>query len=617
MEIIKKQISIDDCRSHKPGLLPFIHSISGTFVTGTSIENNNYGHFVCDLSGSTGVIRYLDIIGRYNEIKTILRTAVYCYSTINKNGDLILRKCNIADMPDMNCEDMCFNKMKPYDYIPCDYNNFIVLDDNTYLNNGSQIIEVGEFYVLLNGYKTYEKHEEWAKTNRLSDFSKSNYFTFIQYVDNKMLNDNNVDNYKLVAPCVELPILLENEYIVDSLYYPYEYSISGDTMEEFKLFDYSGTCVVGENIIGVDFCENKSEEDLKQIEYGIKLLSGITVESKLGLLTHPLAITLAEGYTGIISGWTTVVNNQIVDGGQLFKCIYHEVDSADTPSLINKENTYQVIIKDIIDISENEKKYSWFECIPIGITSDFMCCDGENIIDYTENNKKYKNITLLSQLKYIDINVESDGVCYFLVRYNNGKINPTTTIDSCTEIITLDFPFKVGEKVNIETFNDGTIAYDEVISATLSDSGTFLTIDYVLKATSGESDTGIFYTEKLAYENNAFAEGVWIDGVNEADIYYKKIDYNTNSQSIYNVEYGLYTDVRLANIIKFETHNFDYYEYPLITRDSCEKLLFEPKIKADVIYNRGNAAGWEKHFKLMECNTMRDLENYGNNIFNL
>ena len=61
MEIIKKQISIDACRSHKPGLLPFVHSINGEIINDTSNENHNYGHFVCDLSGATGVFKYLDI----------------------------------------------------------------------------------------------------------------------------------------------------------------------------------------------------------------------------------------------------------------------------------------------------------------------------------------------------------------------------------------------------------------------------------------------------------------------------------------------------------------------------------------------------------------------------
>ena len=35
------------------------------------------------------------------------------------------------------------------------------------------------------------------------------------------------------------------------------------------------------------------------------------------------------------------------------------------------------------------------------------------------------------------------------------------------------------------------------------------------------------------------------------------------------------------------------------------------------IHTEENAAAWEKHFKLSECNTLEDLENYGNNFFNI
>jgi hypothetical protein len=55
----------------------------------------------------------------------------------------------------------------------------------------------------------------------------------------------------------------------------------------------------------------------------------------------------------------------------------------------------------------------------------------------------------------------------------------------------------------------------------------------------------------------------------------------------------------------------------LYTKDGYEGLQEEPKYNINLMYNRGNAAAWENHFKLSECNTMEDLENYGNNFFNL
>ena len=80
-------------------------------------------------------------------------------------------------------------------------------------------------------------------------------------------------------------------------------------------------------------------------------------------------------------------------------------------------------------------------------------------------------------------------------------------------------------------------------------------------------------------------------------------------------------DVRMANIIKMIRgevwKNGLYVDIPLFTKEISDSLTTIPKIDVDITFNRGNAAGWEKYFKLSECNTMKDLENYGNNFFNL
>ena len=55
----------------------------------------------------------------------------------------------------------------------------------------------------------------------------------------------------------------------------------------------------------------------------------------------------------------------------------------------------------------------------------------------------------------------------------------------------------------------------------------------------------------------------------------------------------------------------------LYTDDSFDNLIEYPNIGVDITFNRGNAAAWESHFKLSECNTFEDLQNYGNNYFNL
>ena len=77
----------------------------------------------------------------------------------------------------------------------------------------------------------------------------------------------------------------------------------------------------------------------------------------------------------------------------------------------------------------------------------------------------------------------------------------------------------------------------------------------------------------------------------------------------------------MANIIKMTIGDIWKEDLviggPLFTKEISDSLTTMPKIDVDITFNRGNAAGWEKYFKLSECNTMKDLENYGNNFFNL
>ena len=77
-------------------------------------------------------------------------------------------------------------------------------------------------------------------------------------------------------------------------------------------------------------------------------------------------------------------------------------------------------------------------------------------------------------------------------------------------------------------------------------------------------------------------------------------------------------DIHMAKLLAYEyqttsgvTEN-EYFFDPALNG-----LMEAPKVDIDVSIDRGSGAAWEKHFKLMECNTLEDLENYGNNYFNI
>jgi hypothetical protein len=72
-------------------------------------------------------------------------------------------------------------------------------------------------------------------------------------------------------------------------------------------------------------------------------------------------------------------------------------------------------------------------------------------------------------------------------------------------------------------------------------------------------------------------------------------------------------------LLSGETTNVEYQDgkLPLMFfNPAMDGLIDPPEVSVDFSLDRGSAAAWERHFKLMECNTMEDLENYGNNYFN-
>ena len=94
MDRIEKIINIDNSRSHRNGLLPFVqYGGDGKIKEVTAIDTNgNYGQYVCDFcvySGDTNVeiarLKYLDVLRNYYTIQEYLRDAVY----VKKSSTLI------------------------------------------------------------------------------------------------------------------------------------------------------------------------------------------------------------------------------------------------------------------------------------------------------------------------------------------------------------------------------------------------------------------------------------------------------------------------------------------------------------------------------------------------
>ena len=52
--------------------------------------------------------------------------------------------------------------------------------------------------------------------------------------------------------------------------------------------------------------------------------------------------------------------------------------------------------------------------------------------------------------------------------------------------------------------------------------------------------------------------------------------------------------------------------YPVFVNDSIFGMVNPPEINIDVDIDRGSTNVLERHFKICECNSFENLENYGN-----
>lgn len=589
MDIIRKQISLDSCRSHKKGLLPFVDD-NGIVIDVTEKDNFNYGGFVFDLEYEKCnnnnecekiSIKYLDIISCYNYIIDKLRSGIYGYGS-DVNNEFIVELCNdsynCVNEKEYKCEDKNL-----LDFIPLDINDFIQITDNSYKN----IKKLDEgYYVLIEDYKNvidraiYISQKIFNKTYKDGLTAYKDFINFVFYLTQKdnydnhklVINKNNDQkiilsynsySFYLVKPYVEIPILLEEESIFNNINYTYENTYGGKNGPIFVNGENYNGITNGDIIYDLTDSEFNFYIEENSVKSGLKkefINVNIEVESKLSSLYHYSAIEIDEDIFGIPS----------CSSSTIYKCHFNDGIWDGTYSSVETS------------------------------TSGFICKNGEKL---TAGEKEYHNIPFLNCLYDNRNGYYDNGDYYFSVSYGlNDSSNP------------IKIPFEKDKNLNI---NDDICDYiKDIISG---DSGDSIEIEYVIGGDIKHSDDkGIVYKEKLGYKLNSKITNV--DGY-EIELYYVDINYDSNIQSIYNKDLDTYCDVRMATITAMTIcdvwQNGIAVNLPLFTKENSESLYSNPKMNINMTFNRGNAAGWEKHFKLSECNTMKDLENYGNNFFNI
>lgn len=527
----------------------------------------------------------------------------------------------------------------------------------------------GNSGVTASAYENSSKETEWL-IKQWEERGGGDFYNFlknVKYTDkwqtNKKVEGENNRTFKYSPPLLNLEAIINAEIENEYLFTPYEYSVVNN-LKENAVCEYSATSISN---LKPQFITYDSAHTVK-------------VESQLQTLTDPMAIQVnrdifgsfeyfdESGITGQMfectycsgrsetphivcyhSGKTVVY--QFNESGE--KIGQYEVLSGKTyvdeksekcpkPFKSNAYICYATKVKEEFvevsntDIKENKNEsgetyncywsasttstYEWWECESAS-TEGLICADGE---DVKSKEKKYRNVTILSCIDSLVGKKNIGDKYYVLARFNNGNEGPET-ICSRGKIHSLKIPYIEGKELNIVSYEDGTETYDKVISITPKEDQGVVEIEYVKGATSGatsglEDSTGVHYKDTINYTSNNFGI-VPIDGVYPAELYYDALDIEKSKETVFSNEYVLNRKALRSEIVGMEVGTQWTGEGAvsalLFTKDGAEGLQEEPKYNINMLYNRGNAAAWENHFKLSECNTMEDLENYGNNFFNL
>ena len=228
--------------------------------------------------------------------------------------------------------------------------------------------------------------------------------------------------------------------------------------------------------------------------------------------------------------------------------------------------------------------------------------DGESTAVEISGSSEYKSIL------FKDLAEESGD---YLVVYPNHMEIPFVTDVPFNSYSVSDNEY-VGDYITTIEKNGNIISFDYVLGGkyTLKNDGTI--------ASSG--NTGLHFYEEYPILNGVNES--FIFGGKEVEITYDKIDFDNTAVDIYNEYYNLSRSGHVSTLWAFNANDVWTSDNEAINKKliKMEYLLGveETNIKElDVTIDRGNAAAFENHFKLSECNTFEDLANYGNNFFNL
>ena len=279
------------------------------------------------------------------------------------------------------------------------------------------------------------------------------------------------------------------------------------------------------------------------------------------------------------------------------KCL--EVDSPDSDiDSTGMNNRDWILIRTKTTNDIGEESYAYYRCV-LYYRWEYYEIDGD-ALKYTENTQDAYN----SSTHYLKLTVK-EVVPEIYYSPKSGDFVNVLASYQCY----IDIPYSAGTVYN--EYTDGAKKYGDYIIS--MDNGHFV---YTI---GGEVDNpySCGYVIEEDYELVDSSVTLTLDGVSieVPQTVMMPIDtIDAYSESLGMMRYG----VPRGRLVGITTNLAPKNDTPLLfKRDGDSVLLPGSKISVDITVERGASAAFESFYKLSECNTMEDVENYGNDYFNL
>lgn len=491
------------------------------------------------------------------------------------------------------------------------------------------------------------------------------YFTKIerkQVEDEEDMDPSKRSNFDLtyVIPYIAVPITLEDIHEYGGLYETYEYTYDGENDEfAYVCSSFSGynsastilTWLEGSALTDV-YAESRLsaviEDDVSEVGDVMGMWRDFTDFN----LFQCFYYSGTSSHSGVVP-WTVTYSGESWDNCSKIEKRPAADDSDEVSALVvNEDAPYRIIITkklphnytlygDITTNSENNTssrtetditwyEYEWWECIKDSAGKMVPCADGEPV---GINENKYRSMTTLGEVeKFANMaEIKNGDYYYFVVKKDNGIVNgaecgePIETSDGIIRYF--EIPYKVGTFHNMQETDEENIYIGDYVSAITVNSNEWKIVYGIgVRALSDNGKifsvidkTGCYYEE--TYPRQTGITKVSLDGFDNVDVHYERILDSNTKIAAHSEEFRVSRKANRAKIVGMSVgHLFDsgcMISAPIFTREGSEAFQDAPKEVADVVIDRGNAAAFEKHFKLSECNSFEDLKNYGNNYYNL